>query len=147
MGRIAIDDELERLILALQRERAAYALCGALAHAVHGAPRATRDIDLLALPQDDERIRAAAKSCGFVLESLPMTFRASGIRVRRHTKLIDGEPLMLDILWVDANLEEVWNDRREIAWRGGTMWCVSREGLIALKTTAASGGTLSFVYG
>ena len=39
--------ELEQLVDALHADAAEYALCGGLALAVHGHPRATKDIDLL----------------------------------------------------------------------------------------------------
>jgi len=55
-----------------------YALCGGVALAIHGVPRATQDIDLLVRPEDLSRLREVARMCGFVFESFPMDF-ASGI--------------------------------------------------------------------
>jgi hypothetical protein len=43
---------------------------------------------------------------------------------------------MLDVLLVEDALEPIWNDRRELAFRGGHIWTVSRDGLITLKITA-----------
>lgn len=75
-----------------------YALCGALALAAHGAPRPTNDIDVIARKEDASRIRDVARRTGFVFEALPMEFAGSGIEVQRFSKLIDGRPLMLDVL-------------------------------------------------
>ena len=49
--------ELVRLVRAFDAANIDYAICGALALAAHGFPRATKDIDLLARPEDAERIR------------------------------------------------------------------------------------------
>jgi hypothetical protein len=73
---------------------------------------------------------------GFTLESFPMDF-ASGITIQRFTKLIGGQPLMLDVLFVAGPIDSVWVGRQSAAFEGGTIRVVSREGLIALKLAAA----------
>lgn len=45
--------EVVALTAALEAAEVDYAICGGEALAVHGAPRATRDIDLLARETDD----------------------------------------------------------------------------------------------
>lgn len=124
------------LVRALDAAHIDYALCGALALAVHGAPRATKDIDIIAQKSDADRLHAVARACGFVFTALPMELTGSGIEVQRYTKLVDGRPLMLDVLWLDARLQGVWDDRERIAWAEGTISVVSRDGLITLKLTA-----------
>ena len=54
-------DDVRELLAALEDEGVRYALFGALALAVHGLDRATRDIDLFVDPAPDnvERLRAA----------------------------------------------------------------------------------------
>lgn len=128
--------EFVTLVRALDEARVEYALCGALALAVYGAPRATKDIDLLARKDDADRIRDVAKRTGFVFEALPMEFAGSGIEVLRFTKLVDGRPLMLDVLWVNSKLQAVWDDRQRVPWNEGELSVVSRDGLITLKLTA-----------
>jgi len=128
--------ELVALIRALDAADIDYALCGALALAVYGAPRATKDIDVLAIKDDAERIRAVAREAGFVFEALPMEFTGTGVEIQRYTKLVDGRPLLFDVLWVSAKLETVWRERQRIAWEGGELSVVSRDGLITLKLTA-----------
>jgi hypothetical protein len=127
--------ELTNLVRTLESRRIDYALCGGVALAIHGAPRATQDIDLLLRPEDIDRLREAARSCGFTLESLPMDF-SSGITVQRFTKLIDGQPFMLDVLFVTTPIEAVWASRQAAEFEGGTVRVVSREGLISLKLAA-----------
>jgi hypothetical protein len=57
--------ELEQLVDALERAHIEYALCGGLALAVHGHPRATKDIDLLVQPESVDRIRGIVRTLGF----------------------------------------------------------------------------------
>ena len=127
--------ELKELTDALDARAVDYALCGGVALAIHGVPRATQDIDLLVLPEDLAHLRETAHACGFVLESIPMDF-ASGITIQRFTNLIDGQPLMLDALLVGGPLDRVWEDRRSAEIEGGRVRVVSREGLVALKLAA-----------
>jgi hypothetical protein len=128
--------EFGALMRAFEDANIEYALCGALALAVHGAPRATKDIDLIARREDADRIRELVRRAGFVFEALPMVFAGSGIEVQRFTKLIEGRPLMLDVLWLIPKLQPIWNDRQRLAWKHGMLSVVSREGLITLKLTA-----------
>jgi hypothetical protein len=128
-------EELKQLVMTLESRAIDYALCGGVALAIHGAPRATQDIDLLLHAEDLERLRDAARSCGFTLESVPMTF-SSGITIQRFTKVIDGQSLMLDVLLVSGALDSVWSARQQAPFEGGTVRVVSREGLIALKLAA-----------
>ena len=92
--------EFVGIVRALEEAGVEYALCGALALAVHGAPRATKDIDLIARREDAGRIREIARRTGFLFEALPMELSGSGIEVQRFTKLVEGRPLMLDVLWL-----------------------------------------------
>lgn len=126
--------ELKDLVIALESRKIDYALCGGVALAIHGAPRATQDIDLLLLRKDIDRLREAARACGFALESLPMDF-ASGVAIQRFTKVIDGQPFMLDVLLVPP-LESIWAGRQIAEFEGGTVRVVSKEGLISLKLAA-----------
>jgi hypothetical protein len=128
--------ELVGIIRAFESANVEYALCGALALAVHGVPRATKDIDLIARKEDETRIRDIAREQGFIFEALPMEFAGSGIEVQRFTKLVDGRPLMLDVLWLNAKLQAVWADRQRLQWDEGMLSVVSPEGLITLKLTA-----------
>ncbi len=127
--------ELKDIVSALESRKIDYALCGGVALAIHGAPRATQDIDLLVLPADVDRLREAARACGFTFESLPMDF-SSGVTVQRFTKLVEGQPFMLDALFVTGPLETVWAGRQVAEFEGGTVRVVSREGLISLKLAA-----------
>lgn len=128
--------ELTALLRALEDAALDYALCGGVALAVHGLPRATKDIDILIRADDIDRLRAVARTCGFTVEALPMTFSSSGITVRRFTKLSGPHPLMLDALIADGPLEAVWHTRERLPYSEGSIWVVSRAGLVSLKLAA-----------
>lgn len=66
--------EVVALAAALDAAAVEYAIRGGVALAIHGAPRATKDIDLLAREADLPRLRDVLRACGFTLEALPMTF-------------------------------------------------------------------------
>jgi hypothetical protein len=134
--KIDLHAELVGLVSDLQAAGIAYALCGALALAVHGVPRATKDIDLLVRGEALDAVRAVARGRGFIFEALPMTFAASRITVHRFTKLVEGRPLMLDALLADETLAPVFASRIRVPWEGLELQVVSRDGLVALKTMA-----------
>jgi hypothetical protein len=135
-----LEQELGAIVDALTAEKIEYALCGGLAMAVHGAPRATIDIDLLVREEDVERIRGIVSPLGFTFRAFPMTFAGGNVRIERVTKIdpSDGETLMLDLLLVTPELEGAWLGRERRHWRDGMLTVVSREGLIQLKTYRSS---------
>ena len=49
---------------------------------------------------------------------------------------------MLDLLLVTPAILPVWKSRKEVAWEHGTLWVVSRDGLMALKSLRGSGQDL-----
>lgn len=128
--------ELTALIHELERDGLDYALCGALAVAIHGAPRATKDIDLLVAPESIAAVLAAAKRRGFVYVAQPMRFAASGVTITRVSKLVDGHPLVLDLLHADGVLAEPWSTRVRARFLDGELSVVSRAGLVTLKLAA-----------
>ena len=125
-------EETLNLADALESRGIDYALVGGLAVAVHGAPRATTDIDLLVRPEDVERTLEAARTLGFDVEALPMRFR-DGMEVRRVSRIAGEETLTLDLLLVDDNLEVVFEGRERLESERGPLTVASREGLIRMK--------------
>lgn len=128
-------DELIALVNAFAADDVPYALVGGLAVAVWGAPRATKDIDLLVLPEDAARATRTAARCGFTLVAEPMRF-SDGMELQRVSKIRDQLLLTLDLLLVNENLRTAWHTREKRAIEGGELWVLSREGLIAMKVSA-----------
>jgi hypothetical protein len=131
--------ELKKLIARLDERKVDYALCGGLAMAVHGLPRATMDIDLVVPEAGTDAAAAVAREAGFEIEARPMTFADGRIRIRRFTKLdpVAGDSLSLDL--VIPGDAEACSDRQKVDWEGHSLWVVSREGLIRLKSLRGSG--------
>ena len=129
-------DKLESLTRSLDEAGIPYAVCGALALAIHGHPRATKDIDLVTLPDQITALKAVARVHGFTLEALPMTFSASGITVHRVSQVAGSQLLTLDIIDGSGPLASVWATRERIETERGPIWVVSRQGLVTIKLAA-----------
>ena len=130
-------EELRGVLAALDEAGVDYALIGALAVAVWGAPRATKDIDLLVRREDLARALDAVRRLGFTLEGLPFEFK-DGSEVQRINKVDPGGHLMtLDFMLVDKNLEVAWASRKRLPFGEREVAVVSREALIGMKARAA----------
>lgn len=132
-------EELVAVIKELDSDRVPFALCGGLAVAVHGHPRATKDIDLL-LPEDQvERAKTAVKRAGFGLPALPMRFNVGTRKecvVHRIPKIVDGNPLTVDLIVAGENLRSVFDSREAFEWNRCRIVVVSRGGLGLMKRNA-----------
>ena len=138
-------EEFNSIVLALEEHGIDYAVCGGLAMAVHGLPRATVDIDLLILSESLEEVRELARTLGYTIEAFPMTFSRGAVEIRRLSKIDrdTGIVLSLDMLLVTPEIVEIWQSRTEVAWEGGKLWVVSRRGLMALKSLRSSAQDLA----
>ncbi len=133
--------ELETLIDAFEREGVEYALCGGLALALYGHPRATMDIDVLVPAEGLARAVAVAASVGFDVPAKRTTFglRTGAPReVQRVSKLDPGtnDMVSLDFLIVGPVLEPVWTTRTALVVGSRRIRVVSREGLATMKRLA-----------
>lgn len=128
-------DELLRTTRALDLAGIEHALVGGLAVAVWGAPRATKDIDLLVRREDLDRAVQVAIAQGFDIVALRMTFR-DGMELQRVTRAREGELLTLDFLVVNADLEPVWASRTRFSLGSGELSVISRDALIQMKAVA-----------
>ncbi len=127
--------ELRAVLTAMDQAGIEYALAGGLAVAVWGAPRATKDIDLLVRPADVDAAVSAIGERGFTLPAAPMTFR-DGMRLQRVSKVEGGDILTVDFMLVDASLEGAWQSRVRVDTADGALWVVSRDALIRMKAAA-----------
>ncbi len=133
--RMNVFDELVSVVGALHAGGVEYALVGGLAVTVWGAPRATKDIDLLVRGEDVARAKAALQPLGYTLEAFPMEFR-DGMQLHRVSKVVHGALMTVDFILVSKNLEPVWSSRHRRAIEGCELSVVSREALIAMKVAA-----------
>ncbi len=135
-------DLRSELLLVLDALRIAnidYALRGGLAVVIHGHPRLTRDIDLLLREADVDAARTALGTVGFTLDSGLLHFDAgkpTERRLWRLTKASGQDYLTLDLLLVNAFLQDVWDTREQHALEGSVVQVVSRSGLAKMKRAA-----------
>jgi hypothetical protein len=137
-------EELRILVGKLQESKIEYALCGGLALAVYGLPRATIDIDLLITKDSLADVQTIAQELRYTLKATPMEFAKGVIEIHRVSKIDpeSGDLFSLDFLLVTPEIDSVWRSRREVEWEDGKLWLVSREGLITLKSLRGSGQDL-----
>lgn len=140
MARFNLTDELYALIDAFEREQVAYAVCGGLALALHGYPRATLDLDVLVLSAQLSAAGRIARELGFDVPARKMTFglRTGTPREMQRVSKMDpsGEMLSLDLIIVGDDLESIWHERVDIDTGTRRIVTVSRDGLIAMKRLA-----------
>jgi len=127
--------ELRGVLAELDAANVEYALVGGLAVAVWGAPRATKDIDLLVRREALPTAMAAIAKRRFELAAAPMKFR-DGMEVQRVSRVEGGELLTVDFILVDQNLEPAWSSRMKLDTTDGPTWVISRDALIQMKVAA-----------
>jgi len=133
---VTLYDELCSVLTALDQAGVEYALVGGLAVAVWGAPRATKDIDLLVRSDRLAKALAAVRTCGFALEALPFEFK-DGTTLQRVSKVEGGDLMTVDFILVDRNLETTWESRIRLPFADRDVFVISREALMAMKALAA----------
>lgn len=131
--------EMVQLVRALDAAQIPYALCGGLALAVHGWPRATMDIDLLIEEPRLEGVRRIATSLGFTHETGFLTLAGGRVRLFRLVKFVGEDLHPLDLLLVTPVLLPAWESRVQMPTADGLVTVVSAEGLIQMKSLRNSG--------
>lgn len=131
-----LEQELKLAVEALSQHGVPYALCGGLALAIHGHPRATKDIDFLVPPASVAAALDALASAGFPLRAGPIPLGAKGPhpqRLFRATKVSGSDHLTVDLLEVSVSYDSAWNSRQTLVWKEQPLTVLSRSGLIEMK--------------
>ena len=129
-------DELHAIAAALRSAGVRYAVCGGMAVNAHGAPRTTKDIDIVVAPEDFERVLEAVGPLGYKDRAEPRVFDAGTKRERvehRVSKTDGPDCVTLDILLANAVLARALDDRLEMQLPQGPVTVVSRATLIRMK--------------
>lgn len=134
-------DEFAAVIAALEVAGLDYAVCGGLAMAIHGLPRATVDVDLIVPQSAAQRTLSTLADLGYDIAADPMSLARGGIEIRRVSKADPAahELLSVDLLLVTPVIAAAWASRLRVRWEKGDLWVVSRQGLIDLKRLRSSG--------
>ena len=137
-------EELRSLIKRLDQDQIDYALCGGLALALYGIPRATLDIDILIQKEVLKKLKTLARGLGYIMQANPRAFARGVIEIYQVSKKDEetGDWFSLNFLVVTPSIQKAWDTRQEVAWEEGKLWVVSREGLIFLKSLRGSGQDL-----
>ena len=132
-------DELHAIAAALRSAGVRYAVCGGVAVSAHGAPRSTKDIDIIVAAEDLQLALDAVRPLGYAFLALPMTFDAGTERernVQRVSKLQGSDHMLLDLLLANSSLAGALDDRLEVQLPEGPLAVVSRATLIRMKQLA-----------
>lgn len=132
--------ELNLIVDILEAAEIDYALCGGLAVAIHGFPRATRDIDFIINPDDLSTIRQAIIPIGFTIDGGILTLKEGTdheFRIWRISRRCDSELSTIDFILVRTWLLEVWQQRQQFALSNRTLTAVNLDGLRKMKTVSA----------
>lgn len=132
-------DELHRIAAALEGAGVRYAVCGGLAVTVHGAPRTTKDIDLIIDAEQVDAVLELLHPLGYRFRAAPMVFDrgAEAERTIQRVTRVEGHvALTLDLLVGHGYLEPILAGRRRVDLPRGPLWVVSRDGLGQMKRLA-----------
>ncbi len=130
---INILEELPAIFLALEKQKAEYALCGGLAVAIQGHARSTEDIDLIILKHKLEPVKEALRECGFIIDNGWIPLPSQGVEFYRMTKIVETDWLVVDLLPV-AEDSQLWKERERFMSEQGLVWVLSKDGLIQMKS-------------
>jgi hypothetical protein len=136
---VNIVDELHAVARAMREAGVPYAVCGGIAVAAHGAPRATKDIDIAIAREHLQTALAVIVPLGYSIPAGLMTFGAgtpNERHVQRVNKLVGRDHMVLDLLLAEAAYAGVLDDRVDIPLAEGPLTFVSRETLLRMKRVA-----------
>lgn len=91
-------DEFFKIVGNFEQVGLKYAVVGGIAMAFHDQPRFTKDIDILVLPEDLEKITTIFEKIGYFESSAPWTFKNTNLTLHRFMKTEGGDFLTVDIL-------------------------------------------------
>jgi hypothetical protein len=131
-------DEFKLITSSLNEAGIEYAVCGGWAMAIHGLMRATIDIDLMVLSEDVDKAISVARTNGYDVEGLPLSFDHGAFELRRISKVDEErrELITVDFVLATDAYSDVWETRQDVDSEFGRMTVVSRDGLIKMKLLA-----------
>lgn len=136
---IDINAELFAIVDLLTENQLDYAVCGGLAVAIHGYPRATQDIDLVIQMADLPQAQELLASIGFTIPGGIIPFATGAkeeLQVFRVSKAVADQLLTLELKLVTAILDDVWSSRVMFQLDSRKLCVVSRVGLAKMKRLA-----------
>ncbi len=132
--------ELNLIVATLEEAGLDYALCGGLALAIHGFPRATRDIDFIINPDDLPAIRQAIKRIGFTIDGGILILKKGTeheFQLWRISRSAGPDLSTIDFILVRSWLLEIWERRQQFVVSDRTLTVVNVDGLRKMKIISA----------
>ena len=134
-----LEEELRKIIAALNAHGVRYALAGGLAVSIYATPRATEDVDLLVADSELDAVIAAVAPLGFRLAGRPMEVARGRLRIQRLIKTDGSDLVPLDLLIpVDAEIRRTLDGPTVVDWQGEPTSIVSVKALRVLKRLRGS---------
>jgi len=112
-----------------------YAVCGRLPLSIYGAPRNTKDIDLVIPRSELPKAKDVAIGAGYLFDSGCLPFPKQRFDVYRLKKIVGTEVLPLDLLMLEED-DQLLQEFRKVAIRDVRTSVLSLKGMIELKTAA-----------
>ncbi len=126
-----LDASLRELAGALNQSGIAWALVGGFAVSLLTEPRATQDLDLLISAGDWDRVKQVLGPLGYLELAGPKDFK--GIRLRRLTKFLGEDLMIVDFLFADDETRAGLNAPIRYDISGSTIHIAPPETIINLK--------------
>ncbi len=139
MSKMDLREEALSIAKVLKDSSVPYAFCGAVALAIHGYPRATKDIDILIDPGDLDLVRKLLAEIEYDLDAGLIPFDQGTPherRIFRISKAIGNALITIDLLLAAGVFTPIWEDREVYELDSQQLQVVSRKGLIAMKRIA-----------
>jgi hypothetical protein len=132
--------EFQALIQLLNQRELPYALCGGIALAVHGIPRATVDIDLLIPPEALPAVKEAVATLSYEMETDLTELAGGTVTITRMTKFFsDSEDFVsVDLLHGAGALKSAFQQRQKVQSEFGVLWVLPANALIEMKQLRGS---------
>ena len=127
-------EEFTKIIKGFNKNRIKYAVIGGFAMGFYDNPRFTKDIDILTISTQVEKIKRFLLSIDFEEAAPPWMFKTSKLILHRFGKIENDETLMLDILiGEDEFYKKVIVNALGVKSENGIVKIATKEDLIKLK--------------
>jgi hypothetical protein len=135
-----LDKEFFALVVALEASSIRYAVAGGIALAWHASPRFTRDMDVVVVRQDMEKLRGVLAVLQYLPSAPEWSFRSGHFSLARFLKAsTDGDHMIIDVLITDSReAEKLVEQSLVVESDNGNVRIVRKADLIWMKTLRGS---------
>ena len=129
-----IFEEFRNIVTVITDNNLDYVLVGGVAMAFHDEARFTRDIDIMLLPGDMEKLNNLLSGIGYSESASPCTFRNTDMTLHRFLKIEGNEHMQLDVLTANMKrTQQILNNSLHAESAHGIVRVASKDDLIWMK--------------